>query len=85
MTPRNVPMTNRQPPSRPATPESQHITPQTAATPLPASYQMAPPLNETELMALLMASPMYHKLEAMKKTVEDGGLKAPKHKVEPGQ
>lgn len=45
---------------------------------LPVSYQMAAPLNEAELTALLMASPLYHKLEQLKKTIGKGGLAAGK-------
>lgn len=40
----------------------------------PVSYQMAAPLNEAELTALLMASPLYQKLEQLKKTVAGGAL-----------
>ena len=36
---------------------------------MPATYQMSAPLNEAELTALLMASPMYQKLENMKKSL----------------
>ena len=43
-----------------------------AAPDLPPSYNMAAPLNETELMALLMASPLYQKLENIRKTIEKG-------------
>ena len=39
---------------------------------LPPSYNMAAPLNENELMALLMASPLYQKLENIRKTFEKG-------------
>ena len=42
---------------------------------LPPSYNMAAPLNETELMALLMASPLYQKLENIRKTMEKSGGK----------
>jgi hypothetical protein len=51
--------------------------------PLPPSYQMAAPLNEAELMSLLMASPMYQKLEQIKDAVQNG-ITPPKHKMEPG-
>ena len=43
-----------------------------AAPDLPPSYNMATPLNERELMALLMASPLYQKLENIRKTFEKG-------------
>ena len=36
---------------------------------MPATYQMSAPLNEAELTELLMASPMYQKLELMKKSL----------------
>ena len=43
---------------------------------LPMSYQMAAPLNEAELTTLLMASPLYQKLEQLKKKVSSGALAA---------
>lgn len=47
---------------------------------------MAAPLNEAELMALLMASPMYQKLENIKKSVASGAHVTPagQHPMEPG-
>ena len=51
---------------------------------MPMSYAMAEPLNEAELTALLMASPLYHKLEAMKKTLTEGRVKVG-HKPAPGR
>lgn len=39
---------------------------------LPSSYKMAAPLNEAELTALLLASPLYQKLEQMKKNLSTG-------------
>ena len=50
---------------------------------MPPSYQMAAPLNEAELMSLLMASPVYQKLEQMKDAVKNG-ISPPKHKMEAG-
>lgn len=54
---------------------------------LPQSYSMAAPLNEAELMALLMASPMYQKLEDIKKSMANGAHTQPsgKHPMEPGE
>lgn len=51
---------------------------------MPASYQMAAPLNEAELMSLLMASPVYQKLEQIKDAVKNG-ITPPKHRMEPGE
>lgn len=45
---------------------------------------MAEPLNEAELTALLMASPLYHKLEQMKKTLAEGRVKLGQ-KTTPGE
>lgn len=45
---------------------------------LPPSYNMAAPMNETELVALLMASPLYQKLESIKSQIEKGAHKADK-------
>ena len=42
---------------------------------LPPSYNMAAPLDETELMNLLTASPMYQKMENIKKMIEKGANK----------
>ena len=50
---------------------------------MPASFAMAEPLNEAELTALLMASPMYKKLEEMKKVLTEGRVKLG-HKPAPG-
>jgi len=41
---------------------------------LPESYQMAAPLNEADFTALLMSSPLYRKLENIKKLVEEGAF-----------
>lgn len=60
------------------------VPPPVAQEPLPQAYQMAAPLKEAELMALLMASPMYQKLENIKKSVAEGTHKSPKHKMEEG-
>ena len=43
---------------------------------MPASFSMAAPLNEAELTALLMASPLYKKLQDMKKAVAGGNFKS---------
>lgn len=51
---------------------------------MPVSYAMAAPLNETELTALLMASPLYKKLEQIRKAVSEGGVKSG-HKPAPGK
>lgn len=45
---------------------------------------MAAPLNEAELMSLLMASPVYQKLEQIKDAVKNG-ITPPKHRMEPGE
>lgn len=50
---------------------------------MPASFAMAEPLNEAELTALIMASPLYQKLEQMKKTLAEGRVKLG-HKPNPG-
>ena len=39
---------------------------------LPPAYNSAAPLNEAELLALLMASPLYQKLENIRKSMEKG-------------
>ena len=52
--------------------------------PMPASYQMAAPLNEAELTMLLMASPMYQKLEKMKRNVASGSVRSAGRKAETG-
>ena len=39
---------------------------------------MTAPLNDDELTALLMASPLYHKLEQIKKAVSGGAFKVGK-------
>ena len=51
---------------------------------MPASYQMTAPLNEAELTMLLMASPLYQKLEKMKKTVAAGGIRSAGQKKQTG-
>ena len=51
---------------------------------MPTSYQMAAPLNEAELTMLLMASPMYQKLEKMKRNIASGGVRSAGHKAETG-
>ena len=42
---------------------------------MPVSYAMAEPLNEAELTALLMTSPLYHKIEEMKRTLTGGNVR----------
>ena len=42
---------------------------------MPASYQMAAPLRDAELTALLMASPLYQKMEQIKKSINSGAVK----------
>ena len=49
---------------------------------MPSSYQMAAPLNEAELTALLMASPLYQKMEAIKHAISGGRLKLGGHKMQ---
>jgi hypothetical protein len=41
---------------------------------VPAAFHQAAPLNEAEMLALLMASPLYQKLEKVKKAVANGAL-----------
>ena len=41
---------------------------------MPTSFTQAAPLNEAELLALLMASPLYQKLEKVKRAVASGAL-----------
>ena len=41
---------------------------------MPTSFTQAAPLNEAELLALLMASPLYQKLEKVKRAVANGAL-----------
>ena len=55
--------------SRPSTVE------ESEAPDVPPSYNMTAPLNETELMSLLMASPLYQKLEKIKSQIEQGAHK----------
>ena len=62
-------------PSSPVT-RVEHAEQQRSASDLPPSYNMAAPLNETELMALLMASPLYQKLENIRKSMEKGVSKS---------
>ena len=45
---------------------------------IPQGYAMTAPLSDTELTALLMASPLYHKLEQIKKAVSGGAFKVGK-------
>ena len=69
-------------------PATQTAVPAAAATEspvLPAGYKMAAPMSEVELTALLMASPLYQKLEAIKKQVAGGVAKLPKHKMAAGK
>ena len=47
---------------------------------MPSAYRMAAPLTDGELVALLMSSPLYHKLQDIKKLVESGGFKVKKGK-----
>ena len=51
---------------------------------LPASYNMAAPMNDAELVALLMASPLYQKLENIKSQIEKGAHKANKTDTKDG-
>ena len=51
---------------------------------MPASYQMTAPLNEAELTALLMASPLYRKLEQIKKSLAGGAGAGKVHKLPEG-
>ena len=73
-------------------PASQGALPQQTAVPsseqntnqqMPASYAMTAPLNDEELAALLMASPLYQKLDQIKKAVANGGARTGK-KIQPG-
>ena len=45
---------------------------------VPQGFAMAAPLSDTELTALLMASPLYQKLEQIKKAVSGGAAKVGK-------
>ena len=45
-----------------------------AASQMPSGFQMAAPLNEAELTALLMASPLYQKMEQIKQAVAKGAV-----------
>ncbi|CAH1797049.1 unnamed protein product [Owenia fusiformis] len=51
---------------------------------LPASFTMAAPMNDSELTALLMQSPLYQKLEQIKKAASGGGVRSG-HKMAPGE
>ena len=48
--------------------------PALAAAPMPAAYSMTAPMNEAEFTALLMASPLYQKLEQLKKSLSSGRI-----------
>ena len=61
---------------------SAKFSPEWEGTPLPHSYIMAAPMDDAELMALLMASPLYQKLEQIKKGVAERGFGG--HRMEPG-
>ncbi len=54
--------------------QSGPVTASAPSQPLPQSYQMAAPVSEAEITALLMASPMYKKLEQIKRTIASGVL-----------
>lgn len=53
------------------------VTPSLAPTTqaMPQSYKMAAPLDDAEFTALLMASPLYQKLEQIKKSLKNGAGK----------
>lgn len=57
-------------------------TPQTArsASDMPQSFTMLPPLDEAELTAMLMASPLYQKLEKIKRQINQSGISRNKKK-----
>ena len=59
---------------RPSSPiRVEHEDQQRSGAPdLPPAYNSAAPLNEAELLALLMASPLYQKLENIRKSMEKG-------------
>ena len=46
--------------------------------PIPQGYALTAPLSDAELTALLMASPLYQKLEQIKKAVSGGAFKVGK-------
>ncbi len=52
---------------------------------MPAAYRMAAPLTDGELTALLMASPLYQKLQEVKDIVAGGEFKAKKGKSSEGK
>ena len=64
---------------RPSSPVSHHsLEEEEEEMPLPSSYKMAAPINEADLVALLMASPLYQKLESIKSQIEKGAHKGDK-------
>jgi hypothetical protein len=63
---------------RPSSPVSQHSLEDDEEEALPPSYKMAAPINEADLVALLMASPLYQKLESIKSQIERGAHKGDK-------
>ena len=52
---------------------------------LPESYKLAAPLNEADFTALLMSSPLYRKLENIKKLVAEGAHIKTDQKCREGQ
>lgn len=65
--------------ARPSSPVSTQQSPQDEDEhELPPSYKMAAPINEAELVALLMSSPLYQKLEKIKSQIEKGAHKSDK-------
>lgn len=50
--------------------------PSTEERSMPPSFAQAAPLDEAELLALLMASPLYQKLEKVKRAVASGALQS---------
>lgn len=61
--------------SRPSTREQESAAPRQE---LPPMYKEAAPINDAELVALLMASPLYQKLESIKSQIEKGAHQAGK-------
>ena len=68
----------------PIMPVTAPVTGSAAQKQMPASFQIAGPMNEAELTALLMASPIYQKMEQIKQAVAKGAVNAGGHKMVPG-
>lgn len=67
------PLTGGQP--RVGAPQTPEVAPpQGQSQAMPTGYQMTTPMNEAELTALLMASPLYQKMEQIKQVVAKGAI-----------